>query len=105
MRAKGTPKTGGRQAGTPNKVTRDVKELAQTYVEESIEGLAGIARDKENPPAARVAAYRELLDRACGKPMQGVALTGELELGRSAQELTDDELAAIAAGALSGAAD
>lgn len=102
MRAKGTPKTGGRQAGTPNKVTRDVKELAQTYVEE---GLAGIARDKENPPAARVAAYRELLDRACGKPMQGVALTGELELGRSAQELTDDELAAIAAGALSGAAD
>lgn len=105
MRTKGTPKTGGRKAGTPNKATRDVKDLAQSYVPESIEGLADVARDKSNPPSARVAAYRELLDRACGKPMQGVALTGELELGRSAHELTDDELAVIAAGALSGAAD
>lgn len=66
---------GGRQPGTPNKVTRDVKELAQEYVESSIAGLAEIAQDKGAPHAARVAAHRELLDRACGKPSQTTDLT------------------------------
>jgi hypothetical protein len=33
-RPKGTPKTGGRKAGTPNKVTREVRELAQQLVQD-----------------------------------------------------------------------
>lgn len=41
-------------------------------------------------------AVRELADRTDGKAIQAVALSGELAL-KKAEELTDDELAAIAA--------
>ena len=61
-------KTGGRQAGTPNKTTASVKELAQQYVEDALSVLSDIMRDDTAPPAARVAAANSLLDRGYGKP-------------------------------------
>lgn len=33
----GHPRSGGRQKGTPNKATTDLKELAQAYTEETVE--------------------------------------------------------------------
>jgi len=96
---------GGRKTGTPNKVTADIRAIAQDYGPSAITVLTEIMQSKEQPPAARVAAAKELLDRGYGKSIQGVALTGALAITRSPHELTDDELAAIAAAGRPGTAD
>lgn len=72
--AKGV-KTGGRKVGSVNKVTADIKALAQSFGAEAINSLIEIARNSESDQA-RIAASRELLDRGYGKPLQGVELTG-----------------------------
>lgn len=69
-------KTGGRTAGTPNKATAEVKALAQKHVPEVIAELVRLAKSAESE-AARVAACKELLDRAVGKAVQGVELSGK----------------------------
>lgn len=73
--AKGGKRLGaGRPKGAPNKSTAELKAFAGQYSPEAIEGILAIARDTEAPPQARIAAWREVLDRAHGKPAQ--ALTG-----------------------------
>ena len=69
MARKGESKTGGRVAGTPNKSTAAIKEMAGKYSEKVIKELARLAIHGINEPT-RVSACRELLDRACGKPLQ-----------------------------------
>lgn len=68
--AKPGERRGGRQKGTPNKVTADVRALAQAYGPKALEVLAEIMQSKSQPPAARVSAAKELLDRAYGKAPQ-----------------------------------
>lgn len=75
-RKPGSPKTGGRKAGTPNKATADVKSLAQKYAPAALEELARLAREAESE-AARVAAIKEILDRAYGKSRQPIDGDGE----------------------------
>lgn len=65
---------GGRKKGTPNKVTADVRELAQKYGPDAVEALASIFKDEKQPAAARVSAAKEILDRAYGKAPQPVAV-------------------------------
>ncbi len=65
---------GGRTAGTPNKASAPLKLYAGQYTTEAIDGLVTIARAAKMPPAARVMAWREILDRGHGKAAQ--ALTG-----------------------------
>lgn len=65
-RKPGTPKTGGRQKGVPNKATRTLKEIAREYTAEAVEALVGVIRDGDSD-AAKVSAARELLDRGYGK--------------------------------------
>lgn len=72
--AKGV-KTGGRQKGTPNRSTAEVKSLAQQYGPEAIETLVSIMRDSEND-TARIAASKEIMDRAYGKAAQAVEVSG-----------------------------
>lgn len=79
-RQKGTAKTGGRKAGTFNKTTADIKALAQDYGAAAIAALAGMVNDDAIPPAARVSAAKELLDRGYGKASQGVELSGAVKL-------------------------
>lgn len=67
------PKTGGRQKGARNKVTRTIKEMAAEYGPEALEALVSIATTSTSDQA-RVAACKEILDRAYGKSPQ--ALTG-----------------------------
>lgn len=68
---------GGRKAGTPNKATASIKELAQQYTESALNTLVSIlAGGGGIPAAAQVAAARELLDRGYGKPSQSVDMTG-----------------------------
>lgn len=62
---------GGRQKGTPNKATADVKAVASQYTEEAVQTLAKIMRDSDSD-AAKVAAVKEILDRAHGKARQAL---------------------------------
>lgn len=64
----------GNPKGRP-KLVHDVRALAQNHVKDAVAGLAKIAKDGTAPPAARVAAWNAILDRAVGKPAQ--AVTGE----------------------------
>ena len=57
------PNPGGRP-----KVVAEVRELARAHVPSAIEALAAILKDKDAPPAARVAASNVILDRAAGRP-------------------------------------
>lgn len=76
--AKGV-KTGGRKAGTPNKVTADIKALAQNYAADAITMLATILTTSEND-SARISAAKELLDRGYGRASQAVEVNGEVGL-------------------------
>jgi hypothetical protein len=66
-------KTGGRRKGTPNKVTAELRGVVQQYTLAALEGLAQIARTSESD-AAKVAAWKAILDRGHGRPAQ--AITG-----------------------------
>jgi hypothetical protein len=75
-RKPGTPKTGGRQKGTPNKLTAKLKakisDLAQDYGPMAMQVLVDIAEHGESE-TARITAATAILDRAYGKPAQTVA--------------------------------
>ncbi len=66
-------KTVCRKHGTPNKVTAEIREHAQQYTIEALEGLAQIARTSESD-AAKVAAWKAILDRGHGRPARAVAV-------------------------------
>ena len=54
---KGTPKTGGRVAGIPNKATRDIKEAYRMLIEKNLDNLTGwleIIADKDPEKAIRI---------------------------------------------------
>ncbi len=62
-------KTGGRQPGSLNKVSADIRELAGQYGPAVIVELARLATGADSEQV-RVSAGRELLDRGFGKPTQ-----------------------------------
>jgi hypothetical protein len=74
-RPKGLPKTGGRQKGSVNKATADVKALAQEHGVEAIGRLVSIIKTSKSEMAV-IAAVKEILDRGYGKAKQGVELSG-----------------------------
>ena len=59
----------GRKPGVPNKITAEIKALAQVHASVAIAELARLAVSAESE-AARVAAIKELLDRGYGKASQ-----------------------------------
>lgn len=70
-------KTGGRQPGSLNVATREIKALAQQFGPTVIGKLAQMSGLVEGHPAAdsetaRIAAMKELLDRGYGKPAQTI---------------------------------
>lgn len=65
---------GGRQKGTPNKATKDIKTAARLHGEAAVARLAHLMMKAESEQA-QVAACKELLDRGYGKPAQ--ALVGD----------------------------
>lgn len=62
----------GRPKGRRNKITADIKALAQVYAPSAIETLAGIMAKEGAPEAARIAAAKELIDRGYGKAVQAI---------------------------------
>lgn len=88
-------KAGGRKAGVPNKVTRELKELAQTYTEEAIQTAAAIMRKKTAPESARLTAVTIILERGHGKSAQAHHHTGAVGSYDASKlaDLSDAELA------------
>ena len=74
-RKRGTPKTGGRRKGTPNKVTVAVREAALQHGPAAIVELARLMTEGQSDQVS-IAACREILDRAYGKARQSVEHTG-----------------------------
>jgi hypothetical protein len=70
---------GGRQKGTPNRITADIKALAQEYGADAIKTIVGIMNTSEND-TARLSAAKELIDRGYGKASQAVEVNGEVGL-------------------------
>lgn len=69
----------GRPKGSQNKATAAIKEIAGQYTEQAVNALVSILAGGEGiPAAAQVAAAKELLDRAHGKPSQSVDVTGDM---------------------------
>jgi len=70
-------KTGGRQKGTPNKATADIRAIARDFGPAAIAELARMSGLTSGPgaqtEAARVACLKELLDRGYGRATQHVA--------------------------------
>jgi hypothetical protein len=71
--------TGGSRKGVPNKATAAIREIAGQYTEQAVTTLVSILAGGEGiPAAAQVAAAKELLDRAHGKPSQSVDVSGDM---------------------------
>ena len=83
-------KTGGRQKGTPNKATADIKALAMKHAEDAMKELARLATGAESE-AARVAAIKELFDRGFGKAKQGVDLDANVSFAPPVIQIVRDE--------------
>jgi len=91
---------GGRKPGTPNKATRDIRELAQVHSTQAVQELArlaGLVKGTEGAESeqARIGALKELLDRGHGKATQAVDLN---VTPVNVESLTDAELERIASG-------
>ena len=80
-----SPNPGGRPA-----IIRDLREAAQGYSVEALETLASVMRDQASPPAAKVAAARELLDRGFGKAVQAVDVNSKVDMGATAAQVLMD---------------
>jgi len=84
-------KTGGRGKGTPNKATAEIREHAQQYTTEALDGLAQIARDSTSD-AARVAAWNSILDRGHGKVIQSLDLGVDFQITAIERTIIDPKV-------------
>ena len=57
----------GRPAGKVSAATLAIRELAKQHSEEAMNALVDLMADKETPAASRIAAIKEVLERAQGK--------------------------------------
>ena len=80
-KAKGSPKTGGRKKGTPNIMTRELKEICRQQAPTLVKELIRLATSAESE-AVRVAAIKEMFDRGFGRvtqPIEGAMTYGVSE--------------------------
>lgn len=74
---RGTPKPpgSGRKKGTPNRSTREIREIAQKHGPKAIRALVKILTESENE-ATVLRAAEAVLDRAYGKPVTPTTISG-----------------------------
>lgn len=89
MAGKGRPKTGGRQAGTPNKVSGTLKEMILDALEQK-GGVAYLVKKAEDTPAA----FMTLLGKVLPTQIQG---DPEFPLNGLTDEVIESRLAALLA--------
>ena len=85
---KGCTKTGGRQKGTPNKATVEVRTLAQDYGPDAIEELHRLSREAGSE-AARVSACNAILERAYGKAPTSAPIVIDLPKTETAEDVCE----------------
>ena len=96
MNGRFQPGTSGNPGGRP-RAAHSIQELARQHTTEALDVLVQIMLNEKAPPNARVAAANTLFDRAYGKaPTFSTTDPGTF---KRAIDMTDDELAAIVAGA------
>ena len=88
-RKTGTAKTGGRSKGTPNKVTLAIREAALLHGPNALAELARLMTAGQTEHV-RLAACKEVLDRAYGKSRQSIEHTGH-DSGPIAIKKLDDK--------------
>jgi hypothetical protein len=93
-RKAGTPKTGGRQKGSPNKIGADLRAIAQQYTEASVRALVRGLKD----PLQYVAAAKILLAYGHGAPRAAVDVSVKPIYVMSGQPISPDEWAKKYAG-------
>jgi hypothetical protein len=79
-------KTGGRQKGTPNKATVEVRSLAQDYGPDALKELHRLSREAESE-AARVSACNAILERAYGKSPTSAPIVIDLPKTETAEDV------------------
>lgn len=57
----------GRKAGSPNKATAYMRDLASQHADDAIQTLVDLMSSSETPAAARVSASKEIIERGFGK--------------------------------------
>ncbi len=62
----------GRKPGIPNKLPKEVKELAKQHTALAIDSLVRVLGDVKSPAIAVVKAAEVLLDRGHGRPTQHI---------------------------------
>ena len=102
MARKGESKTGGRVAGTPNRSTAAIKEMAAEHGPMALTEIARLATGAESEQV-RVSACKEVLDRAYGKsPLSRDPIDID---HRADEEVSDLEIARRVAFLLTNAVD
>ena len=73
----GARKGAGRKPGVVSQAKLTLAEQARVYGPDLIKALYQIAMDEEAPPNARVSAANSILDRAYGRPLNAMEVTGK----------------------------
>jgi hypothetical protein len=84
---------GGRQKGTPNKVTQEIVEKLRVLGCDPIEGMARIAIDPESKPELRLRAYTELAQYVAPK-RKALEMTGDVDVEVRRSVISDRPLTA-----------
>jgi hypothetical protein len=98
MMARSSTSGQGRKPGVPNKITRPIRELAGTFTEGAIRTLVQIMIDPMAPHASKIAAAKELLDRAHGRPSASAEIKSKR--GESLAEMGERIISAATNGSL-----
>lgn len=89
-RQKGTPKTGGRKAGTPNKITGTLKDFVSGLIEDNREQMQ---KDlKALSPKDRLLVLERFLQYVLPKQQ---AIAADLSVEEQPKDLTTDEAIAL----------
>ena len=75
-------RTAGRRKGEPNKTTADIKRALAKYADAMVAELVRLATKAESE-ATRIAAIKEIFDRAFGKASQPIE--AQIQVGISAE--------------------
>jgi len=89
--SRGGKRTGsGRKPGAKNKVTVDLKKIAQPYSKEAVGVLVEIMRDTKAPAATRVQAADKILDRGHGKAPVAIEVDAAIDLEATSLEFLQE---------------
>lgn len=85
-RKKGTPKSGGRQAGTPNKITTELRDRIKLFLENNFEL---IEEDFQKlTPDRRIVIFERYLKFV-------LPLLGSITIGLNIEKMSDEELSVV----------